>query len=308
MPTKVAAARVHGWVVLDKPLGLTSARAVAAVKRAFGADKAGHAGTLDPLATGVLPIALGEATKTVPFIVADTKLYRFTVAWGEARTTDDAEGDVIATSARRPSATDIQAVLPRFTGTISQRPPDFSAIKVAGRRAYALARAGAATGLSARPVEVRRLELVAMPDNDHAVFEAEVGPGTYVRSLARDLGEALETRGFVADLRRLAVGRFTLKQAISLDNLAMLGHSPAASGHLLPLETALDDIPALALTEDQAKALRCGQAVTPLRAQDWACLSQIGNGAKVCATSGGKLVALAEVAAGGIRPLRVLNI
>src|SRR5690242_1302237 len=211
MPANADATRVHGWVILDKPLGLTSARAVAVVKRAFGADKAGHAGTLDPLATGVLPIALGEATKTVPFIVADRKLYRFTVVWGEARTTDDAEGDVIARSDRRPSADEIRSALPRFTGTISQRPPDFSAIKVAGRRAYALARAGAAVGLAARPVEVHRLELAAIPDNNHAVFEAEVGPGTYVRSLARDLGEALETRGFVADLRRLAVGRFTLK-------------------------------------------------------------------------------------------------
>ena len=308
MPAKVRAAPVHGWVILDKPLGLTSARAVAVVKRAFGAAKAGHAGTLDPLATGVLPIALGEATKTVPFVVNGTKLYRFTVAWGEARATDDAEGEVVATSARRPSEAEIRAVLPRFVGIASQRPPDFSAIKVAGKRAYALARAGAATGLAARPVEVRSLNLVAIPDRDHAVFEAEVGPGTYVRSLARDLGETLETRAFVADLRRLSVGRFTLKQAISLDNLTALGHSPAASGRLLPLETALDDIPALALTEDQAKALRCGQAVTPLRPQDRASLLQIGNGATVCATLGGKLVALAEVAAGGIRPLRVLNI
>jgi len=307
MRARQGAAAIHGWVILDKPLGLTSARAVAAVKRAFNAAKAGHAGTLDPLATGVLPIALGEATKTVPFVVDDTKVYRFTVQWGEARTTDDAEGAVIATSDRRPSEAEIRATLPRFIGTISQRPPDFSAIKVAGKRAYALARAGAAAKLLARPVAVRRLDLVELPDPGRAVFEAEVGPGTYVRSLARDLGEALETRGFVADLRRLAVGRFSLKQAISLDNLAALGHSPAASGHLLPLETALDDIPALALTEDQAKALRCGQAVTPLRPQDWACLSQIGNGATICATLGGKLVALAEVAAGGIRPLRVLN-
>ena len=308
MPANAAAARVHGWIVLDKPLGLTSARAVAAVKRAFKAAKAGHAGTLDPLATGVLPIALGEATKTVPFIVADTKLYRFTVQWGEARSTDDAEGEVVAASDRRPTEAEIRAALPRFVGTINQRPPDFSAIKVAGQRAYALARAGAAAPLATRPVLVRRLDLVAVSNRDQAVFEAEVGPGTYIRSLARDLGEVLETRGFIADLRRLAVGRFTLKQAISLDNLAVLGHSPAASGHLLPLETALDDIPALALTEDQAKALRCGQAVTPLRPQDRASLSQIGNGATICATLGGKLVALAEVASGGIRPLRVLNI
>ncbi|HYL47875.1 MAG TPA: tRNA pseudouridine(55) synthase TruB, partial [Stellaceae bacterium] len=141
MPVKASAAPVHGWVVLDKPLGLTSARAVAAVKRTFGAAKAGHAGTLDPLATGVLPIALGEATKTVPFVVNGTKLYRFTVAWGEARATDDAEGEVLATSARRPSEAEIRTVLPRFVGIISQRPPNFSAIKVAGKRAYALARA-----------------------------------------------------------------------------------------------------------------------------------------------------------------------
>lgn len=307
MPAKPRAA-IRGWIVLDKPLGLTSARAVAAVKRAFNAAKAGHAGTLDPLATGVLPIALGEATKTVPYVVDGPKVYRFTVQWGEARTTDDAEGDVVATNDRRPSADEIRSILLRFTGTISQRPPAFSAIKVAGRRAYALARAGAAAELAARPVTVRRLALVDRPAADRAVFEAEVGPGTYVRSLARDLGEALETHGFVADLRRLRVGRFGLEQAISLDNLVALGHSPAASGHLLPLETALDDIPALALTEDQAKALRCGQAVTPFRPQDRACLSQIGNGATICATLGGKLVALAEVAAGGIRPLRVLNI
>jgi tRNA pseudouridine55 synthase len=306
MPTEPAA--VHGWIVLDKPAGLTSARAVAAVKRAFQAAKAGHAGTLDPLATGVLPIALGEATKTVPYVVDGTKVYRFAVQWGEARSTDDAEGDVVARSDRRPSAAEIGAALPRFIGTISQRPPDFSAIKVAGRRAYALARAGTATALAARPVVVRRLELVAAPAPDQAQFEAEVGPGTYIRSLARDLGEALETRGFVTDLRRLSVGRFTLKAAISLDNLTALGHSPAASGHLLPLETALDDIPALALTEDQANALRCGRTVTPFSPQDRACLSHIGNGATVCATLGGKLVALAEVAAGGIRPVRVLNI
>ncbi len=301
------AAPVHGWVVLDKPRGMTSAHAVTVVRRAFRAAKAGHAGTLDPLATGVLPIALGEATKTVPFAVAGTKLYRFAVRWGEARATDDAEGIVVATSDRRPTEAEITAVLPRFTGTISQRPPSFSAIKVSGRRAYALARSGAPADLAARTVVVKRLELIAMPGFDDAVFEAEVGPGTYVRSLARDLAEALETRGFVAELRRLAVGRWTLAQAISLDNLAALGHSPAASGHLLPLETALDDIPALALTEDQAKALRCGRSVTPFDPQSRACLSQIGDGATVCAMLDGKLVALAEVAAGGIRPLRVLN-
>ena len=252
---------IHGWIVLDKPLGLTSARAVAAAKRALGAAKAGHAGTLDPLATGVLPIALGEATKTASWAVAGRKLYRFTLQWGEARATDDAEGAVVATSDRRPSEAEIRAALPRFTGAIQQRPPAYSAIKQAGARAYDRARQGAALDLPPRPVEIHRLDLVAVDAPGRAVFEAETGPGAYIRSLGRDLGEALQTRAFVAELRRLAVGRFTLERAISLENLEALGHSPAASGHLLPIETALDDIPALA-----------------------------------------------EVAAGGIRPLRVMNL
>jgi tRNA pseudouridine55 synthase len=299
---------IHGWIVLDKPPGLTSAAAVAAVRRITGAAKAGHGGTLDPIATGVLPIALGEATKTVAWAIEGRKLYHFTVRWGEARDTDDSAGAVTATSPVRPSPAAIEAALPRFIGPLLQRPPVYSAIKVAGERAYDLARDGAPQALAPRPVEVESFRLLEQPDRDHAAFAAWVGRGTYVRALARDLGEALGTCAHVAALRRHAVGRFRLERAISLDNLAALGHSAAASEHLLPIETALDDIPALALTEDEAQALRCGQPVTPLRPSDRARLDQIGDGATLCAMSGGRLVALVAVEAGGLRPVRVMNL
>jgi tRNA pseudouridine55 synthase len=299
---------LHGWLVLDKPLGMTSSRAVGAVRRALGAEKAGHGGTLDPLATGVLPIALGEATKTVAWAMAGRKVYRFTLRWGEARDTDDTEGKVIATSPVRPDAAGIAAVLPRFTGDVIQRPPAYSALKLDGARAYDLARDGAVVTLAPRPVRIDTLRSLGQPDADHAEFEAVVGKGTYIRALGRDLGEALGTCAHVTALRRLAVGPFTLADAISLDKLAMLGHSAADSGHLLPIETALDDIPALALTEAEAHRLRCGQTVTPLQPSDRARIDQLGNGATLCATTGGKLVALVEVAAGGLRPVRVLNL
>jgi tRNA pseudouridine55 synthase len=299
---------VHGWIVLDKPLGLSSAAAVANVKRILGAQKAGHAGTLDPLATGVLPIALGEATKTMSFMVEGEKTYRFALAWGERRSTDDAEGAVTASSDIRPGREAIEAVLPRFTGDQMQMPPAFSALKVNGARAYDLARGGEDVDLAPRRVSIHSLALLETPDSGNARFEARAGSGTYIRALARDLGLALGTFAYVTELKRISVGNFTLERAISLAELEALGHSAAASGHLLPLETALDDIPALALTESQAKALRCGQSVTPFSPQDRARIDQIGEGARVCATSGGKLVALAEVASGEIRPLRVLNV
>jgi tRNA pseudouridine55 synthase len=297
---------IHGWLVLDKPLGMTSSETVTAVRRILGAAKAGHGGTLDPSATGVLPIALGEATKTVPWVMAGVKTYRFTLRWGEARDTDDAEGKVIAESAVRPNLAAIEAVLPRFIGWLRQRPPAFSALKIAGERAYDLARKGKAVALAERAIEIEALHLTDMAEPDHATFEATVGKGTYIRALARDLGEALGTYAHVTALRRLSVGRFGLERAISLDNLVSLGHSAAAC--LLPVETALDDIPALALTEDEAHRLRCGQAVTPLRPSDRARIDQLGEGATVCATTGGKLVALVEVAAGVLRPVRVMNL
>jgi tRNA pseudouridine55 synthase len=299
---------VNGWVVLDKPLGMTSTQAVAAVRRLLDAAKAGHGGTLDPLATGILPIALGEATKTVSYVMGGRKIYRFTVRWGEARSTDDAEGPVTAVSDRRPSQAEIEAVLPGFQGEISQTPPAFSAIKVEGERAYDLARAGETVDLAPRLVWIERLTLLRQLDADHAEFEAVTGKGVYMRSLARDLALALGTVGHVSALRRIAVGPFTESQAISLESLKALGHIPAASGQLLPVEAALDDIPALPLTDAEALRLRSGQSVGLLRASDRERLGAIRSGDLVCAMAGGKPVALARWEAGDLRPVRVLNL
>jgi tRNA pseudouridine55 synthase len=298
---------VHGWVILDKPVGMTSTHAVSLVKRQFNAKRAGHAGTLDPLASGALPIALGEATKTVPFVMDSRKLYRFTVRWGEERDTDDAEGRVVARSDQRPGRDAIIALLPSFTGTIDQVPPQYSAIKVEGERAYDLARDGEQVELAARPVEIGRLELVEVRDPDHAVLEAECGKGTYVRSLARDLGRALGCFGHVSALRRAAVGPFGEKSMILLEQLEALCHR-AASGEgsladaLMPVETALDDIPALAVSGADAARLQRGQAVL-LRGRD----APNFRGA-VYVTVSGRLLALAELDRGEIVPKRVFNL
>jgi tRNA pseudouridine55 synthase len=278
------------------------------VKRLFDAQKAGHGGTLDPLATGILPIALGEATKTVPFVMDGEKLYRFTLKFGEARATDDAEGAVTAQSDRRPDDAEIQAVLPRFIGEIDQTPPAFSAIKVAGERAYDLARDGQEVELQPRKVRIDDLRLVERPDPDHAVFEVKCGKGTYMRALARDLAQALGTVGYVAALRRLGVGPFTEAGAISLDPLKALGHSPAAFKHVLPIETALDDIPALALTATEAIRLRSGQPVGLLHRQDRDRIRGFSPGGMVCAMSEGRLVALTRFEAGELVPVRVMNL
>jgi tRNA pseudouridine55 synthase len=299
---------IHGWLSIDKPAGMTSAQVVTAVRRITGAAKAGHSGTLDPMATGVLPIALGEATKTVPYAMAGRKRYRFTLRWGEARSTDDAEGSVTTISPVRPTEADIRQALPRFIGLIEQVPPAFSAIRVAGARAYDLARAGQAVELGPRQVAIDRFELVELVDADHAVFEVECGKGAYMRSLARDLAVALGTVGYIAALRRTAVGPFTEERAISLESLGTLGHSAAALGHLLPVETALDDIPALALTDTEANRLRCGQSVGLLRRQDLERIGHLESGSLICAKAGGKPVALARFEAGDLRPVRILNL
>jgi tRNA pseudouridine55 synthase len=296
---------VHGWVVLDKPPGMSSAQAVAAVRRLFHAAKAGHAGTLDPLATGVLPIALGEATKAVPYVMAGAKAYGFTLRWGIATDTDDAAGTIIAESAVRPGRGEILAALPRFTGHINQTPPAYSALKLAGARAYDLARAGTPVALRPRPVAIDALALIEQPDADHAVFAARVGKGTYIRALARDLGLALGTRAHVTALRRLAVGPFPVARAISLEKLAELAHIGRASEHLHSVETALDDIPALAVTDREAAFLRQGRAVTG--AFDEARRRGLGEGATVCAMASGRLVAFAELRGGSLRPVRVLT-
>ena len=295
---------VHGWVILDKPAGMSSALAVAKVRRLFGAAKAGHAGTLDPLATGVLPIALGEATKAVSYVMADRKVYRFTVCWGAATETDDTEGRVIATSDVRPSRAAIEQLVPRFVGVIDQAPPAYAAIKVNGVRAYKRARQGESLIVAPRQVTIERLELIEQPRPDHATFEATVGKGTYIRALARDLGRALDTVAHVTALRRLAVGRFCVERAISLEMLAVMGHSPTASEHLLSVETALDDIPALAVTEAEAASLRHGRPVT--NANEARCQG-LGEGTTIRAVNGDRLVAFAQIRDGGLRPIRVLN-
>lgn len=299
---------IDGWIALDKPAGLTSAEAVNRVRRALDARKVGHGGTLDPMATGLLPIALGEATKTVAYTMDARKTYRFTVRWGQATDTDDRDGEVVEESGVRPDRAEIEAALPRFVGEIEQVPPRFSAVKVDGRRAYDLARHGEAVELEARPVSVHALDLLAVDDADHVRFEAVCGKGCYMRALARDLGRALGTCAHLTALRRTAVGGFREEHMISLETLESLGHSAAASEHLLPVEAALDDIPALALTDAEANRLRRGQSVSLLRRAHLERVRELANGAVVCVKTGGKAVALARFEAGDIRPVRVLNL
>ncbi|MGE5478708.1 MAG: tRNA pseudouridine(55) synthase TruB [Bacteroidales bacterium] len=299
---------IDGWLAIDKPLGIGSTQVVSMVRRLTNAAKVGHGGTLDPLASGILPIALGEATKTVAYVMDGAKTYRFQVRWGEATTTDDKEGEVSETSPLRPTAAAIEAALPAFTGAIEQVPPAYSAIKVDGERAYDLARAGEEVELKARVVQIRALRLLGMPDADHADFEVECGKGTYVRSLGRDIARALGTVGHISVLRRVACGPFNEANAIPLDKFAEVGQGPALRSHLLPVETALDDIPALALTEAEARRLHSGQALSvnrlvhalPPGAQD---AEQVFR-----AVCGEWLVALARIEDGAVRSVRVMNL
>jgi tRNA pseudouridine55 synthase len=288
---------ISGWVILDKPAGLTSTAALARVRRLLDAQKAGHGGTLDPLATGLLPIALGEATKAINAVFDGRKTYRFTVRWGEARDTDDAEGAITATSPVRPAREQILAALPGFTGLIRQVPPDYSAIKVEGERAYDLKRSGADVALAPRDVIVHRCALEAC-DADTAQFTADCGKGTYIRALARDLALALGTLGHIVALRRTAVGPFREADAITLEKLESVCDGAPPSGTVLPVETALADIPALAITGDEADRMRRGQSVrTP-----------IARSGIVCVTAAGKPVALAIAENGEVRPTRVFNL
>jgi tRNA pseudouridine55 synthase len=293
--------KVDGWVVLDKPLGLGSTQAVGKVRWLFAAEKAGHGGTLDPLATGVLPIALGEATKTVPFIMDGRKEYKFTLRFGEARSTDDGEGDVTATSDGRPTDAAIRGALGQFVGDVEQMPPAFSALKIGGQRAYDLARAGETVELKLRTVTIDRLELLARPDADHADFVVGCGKGTYIRSLGRDLAKVLGTVGHLSALRRTAVGPFREEAAISLSKLEDLGHNSRLLGALVPVATALDDIPALALTGTQADRLRHGQPVLLTR-------DAPPSGTLVRAETGSKLVALVRSDGTALQPVRVFNL
>ena len=299
---------VHGWIIIDKPSGLSSNAVVGRVRRIMNAQKVGHAGTLDPLATGVLPMALGEATKTVSYMMDAKKAYRFIIRWGEKRGTDDGEGEVTETSDVRPTEGEIIAALADFTGDIEQVPPAFSAIKIAGQRAYALARADKAPEMQPRVIHIAEFRLLRIIDTDHGEFEVISGKGAYMRSLARDLAVRLGTLGHIETLRRTAVGPFGENQAISLDKLEALGHSAPPSGHLLPVETVLDDIPALALTETEARKLSHGQAIPVLPVANRSPLKNISQGDVVRAMVEDRLVALAKIKGGEIRPFRVMNL
>jgi tRNA pseudouridine55 synthase len=296
---------IHGWLVLDKPQNITSTQAVGIIRRVFNAQKAGHSGTLDPLATGILPIALGEATKTVSFAVDGEKAYRFTVRWGAETETDDTEGAVAKTSDLRPDRAGIEALLPQFHGEIMQVPPAYSAIKVDGARAYDLARDGETVVLDARPVFIDSLQLVDMPDAATSVFEARCGKGTYVRALARDMGRLLGCYGHVIALRRTRVGPFDEAIAVTMDALMAVseaGDPEQLSRLLQPVETALADLPELLVSQTDAASLARGQTVL-IRGRDAPILS-----GPAYATSKGRLIALGELAKGALHPTRVFNL
>jgi tRNA pseudouridine55 synthase len=303
MPRRKKGRPVHGWLVFDKPAGMTSPQAVGLVRRLFDAQKAGHAGTLDPLATGVLPIALGEATKTVPYAVDGVKHYRFTVRWGEETNTDDAEGEATSTSSERPAREAIEAVLARFTGEIMQVPPVYSAIKVDGNRAYDLARDGETVVLASRPVHVEELTLMEMPDRDTAIFETRCGRGTYVRSLARDMGRELGCLGHLIALRRTRVAGFEETHAISAEALKSAAETGGETLHrlLLPIEAALQSLTAIQVGQNDAARLLRGQAVL-IRGRD----APIGGGASY-AVCKGSLVAIGQIERGELKPVRVFN-
>jgi len=299
---------VNGWVCLDKPLEMGSTQAVSIVRRLFEAQKAGHAGTLDPLATGILPIALGEATKTVPFMMDAEKVYRFTVTWGVSTDSVDAEGVEIARSDVRPSREAVEAALPAFVGEIEQVPPRFSAIKVDGQRAYDLARDGEEFELKARPVTIHEATITAS-DTDSVEITVRTGKGVYIRSLARDLAAMLGAEGHVTALRRERVGPFSTESAVTLDILREMVHRGAASEGLLPVATALDDIPDLAVTETDAFSLRQGRPILLLPRQIETLKARLSPGSRtVSAFEGGTLVALCQMRAGRLEPDRVFNL
>jgi len=295
---------INGWLVLDKPAGVTSTYAVGAVRRAFNARKAGHAGTLDPAATGVLPIAFGEATKTVPYAVDGEKCYRFSVRWGAETDTDDAQGRIVHSSGLRSEAAEISALLQRFTGRLLQTPPAYSAVKIAGKRAYDLARDGAVVELEPRPVEIYALRLLERSDADTAVFEARCGKGTYVRALARDMGRALGCLGHLIALRRTRVAGFDQSLAIPLARLeeALEEGEAALSRLLLPVEAALNDFAVLNVGQADAARLLNGQPIL-IRGRD--APYQPGPTYALCK---GNLVALGEIAQGELHPIRVFNL
>lgn len=292
---------VSGWLVVDKPAGVTSTAVVNKVKWALQAQKAGHAGTLDPAATGVLAVALGEATKTVPYITDALKCYRFLVRFGQATTTDDTEGEVIAISAARPTDAEIDAALPAFRGEIQQVPPQFSAVKVEGERAYDLAREGVEMDLAARPLWVERLEVIGRPDADHVELEMVCGKGGYVRSIARDLGQALGCLGHVEWLRRVWSGPFDADKGLSVDEIDRLARTPELDAHLLPLELGLADLPRCEATAEGAARLRNGNPGMVIA-------TGVAYGDEAWASFQGRPVAVGRYMGGELHPSRVFNL
>lgn len=305
-PKKQRNSSPSGWLILDKPAGITSAQAVGRVKRLLNPKKIGHGGTLDPMATGILPLALNEATKAFQYVAANSKTYRFTIRWGEERSTDDAEGEVTSRSDARPTVEAVKAALPKFTGDIMQAPPSYSAIKVDGERAYALARAGEAVLLPPRPIYVERLTLLETPDNDHALLEMVCGKGTYVRSIARDLGRELGCLGHVVTLRRSEVGKFHENNAISLEKLENLVHSGALKEWLLPISSVLADIPALELDPEATRRMMHGQTVT-LPPADVARLDAKQREVTVQVHSAGQFIAIATACGDTLKPVRIFH-
>ena len=298
---------LNGWLIVDKPAGMTSTDVVNKVRRGFDAQKAGHGGTLDPLATGVLPIAFGHATKTVPYVMDGTKLYRFTLRLGESRDTDDADGQPTGTSPHRPTDEQLRAALPALTGDIMQVPPVYSALKVAGERAYDMARDGRAPDLPPRPARVDRFELIDRPGPDEAVFEVQSGKGVYMRSLARDVALACGTLGHISALRRLRVGPFTEQQSILLDKCGTSPDTaPASPDLLLPVSTALADIPALALTEREAFSLSQGQAISLVDLMGRIPQAANPENGLARAMAGGRVIGLCRLQDGLLKPERLL--
>jgi len=299
MARKRKGEKIDGWLLIDKPEGITSADVVRVVKRILKPQKIGHAGTLDPLATGVLPIGMGEATKTMPYIVDQSKDYEFSVKWGEATSTDDREGHVTATSSHIPSNEEIEAILPDFIGKIRQVPPVYSAIKIDGKRAYDRARSGEEVEMPSREVDIETLKLIDSPQNGEvSSFFVRCGKGTYVRALGRDMAKKLGTEGHIVSLRRTRVGPFSEDSAILLDLLNDISHIPPACGTILPVMTALDDISALAISEDEAKLVRQGQPILHTASKD----------GPIILTYSEQLIAIANVKDGHIHPKRVFNL
>lgn len=291
---------ISGWVVIDKPAGLTSTAVVNKVRWAFSARKAGHAGTLDPEATGVLAVALGEATKTVPFVTDALKAYEFTVRLGQATNTDDSEGEIIAESADRPSDEQIKQALGGFVGHIEQVPPQFSAVKIDGERAYKRARDGEAMDIAARPLFVESLLLIDRPDADHAILEMVCGKGGYVRSIARDLGEALGCHGHVERLRRLWSGPFDVEDGVTLEQVEALAGTPEIDDLMLPLETALSDLPQVVATAEGAVRLKNGNPGMVIG-------HDVEYGELCWASHGDQALAIGRYKAGELHPMRVLQ-